>query len=66
LQSESDITLIQEMIYQHLERTESEQARAILADWSNFQSKFWKVSPILTVPKPGPAAALEQTPVAKD
>ncbi len=40
-----DITTLKELIYMHLDRTESEQAREILADWAQFQPKFWKISP---------------------
>ncbi|MBV9275328.1 MAG: glutamate synthase large subunit, partial [Verrucomicrobia bacterium] len=42
----ADDVLVKELIYKHLERTESERAKEILADWARFQQKFWKVRPI--------------------
>jgi glutamate synthase (NADPH/NADH) large chain/glutamate synthase (ferredoxin) len=57
LQTEEDILTVKELIYKHLERTESERARAILADWNSYQGRFWKVEPIQTVPKPSGTAA---------
>ena len=56
LEVDEDVLTVKELIYKHLERTESERARAILADWNSYQSKFWKVEPIQTVPKPSAAA----------
>jgi glutamate synthase (NADPH/NADH) large chain/glutamate synthase (ferredoxin) len=46
LSEESDTVLVKELIYKHLERTESELAKEILGDWAAFQQKFWKVRPI--------------------
>jgi len=46
LSDESDAVLVKELIYKHLERTESELAKEILGDWAAFQQKFWKVRPI--------------------
>jgi glutamate synthase domain-containing protein 2/glutamate synthase domain-containing protein 1/glutamate synthase domain-containing protein 3 len=68
LQDEADITFIKELVYKHLERTESEQARGILAEWNIFQDKFWKVSPIpLSIPaKAEPIAVLAKEPAAKE
>ncbi|MBV9462771.1 MAG: alpha-hydroxy-acid oxidizing protein, partial [Verrucomicrobiae bacterium] len=43
--SAEDFTLIQSLIYQHIERTESEHAKRILATWKEFQPKFRKVAP---------------------
>ena len=55
--TEPDITLVQQLIYKHLENTESERARQILADWGHFGAKFWKVRPHPTAAKaPEPAA----------
>ncbi len=45
LSDSADISRLKELIYKHLDRTESEQARDILADWTKFEPLFWKVSP---------------------
>jgi len=55
-----DVPLLQQMIYSHLEKTESERARKILAEWPSFEPKFWKVKPHAPPAKPAQAAqALE-------
>jgi glutamate synthase domain-containing protein 2/glutamate synthase domain-containing protein 3 len=46
LTDETDAVLVKELIYKHLERTDSELAKEILGDWTAFQQKFWKVRPI--------------------
>jgi glutamate synthase domain-containing protein 2/glutamate synthase domain-containing protein 1/glutamate synthase domain-containing protein 3 len=46
LTDETDAVLVKELIYKHLERTDSELAKEILGDWPAFQQKFWKVRPI--------------------
>jgi glutamate synthase domain-containing protein 3 len=55
LTEEADAVLVKELIYKHLERTDSELAKEILADWAAFQQKFWKVRPI-HVPSAQPVA----------
>jgi glutamate synthase domain-containing protein 2/glutamate synthase domain-containing protein 1/glutamate synthase domain-containing protein 3 len=45
LVAQEDVLAVQSMIYRHLELTNSEKARRILADWKQLQSKFWKVVP---------------------
>ncbi|MGA7129972.1 MAG: glutamate synthase-related protein, partial [Chthoniobacterales bacterium] len=55
LTDETDVVLVKELVYKHLERTESELAKEILADWASFQQKFWKVRPIY-VPSVQPVA----------
>lgn len=45
LTDEADITALKELIYQHLEYTDSDRAREILAQWDDYQSKFIKVQP---------------------
>jgi glutamate synthase domain-containing protein 3 len=67
LEVEEEVLTVKELIYKHLERTESDRARAILSDWNLYQSKFWKVEPIQTVPKPSvpPAPVAAGTPVTK-
>jgi glutamate synthase (ferredoxin) len=64
LSEEADAVLVKELIYKHLERTESEVAKEILADWAAFQQKFWKVRPI-HVPSPQPVAP-PPTPVVEN
>jgi glutamate synthase (NADPH/NADH) large chain/glutamate synthase (ferredoxin) len=68
LATEEESVKVQELVYQHLERTESDLAKEILADWSTFQPKFWKVRPIYVPAAPvAPAEtpAPESTPVTK-
>jgi len=36
---------LKELIYKHLELTESARAKEILGEWSKFEPLFWKVSP---------------------
>ena len=36
---------VQNLIYKHLEATESARAKEVLADWQKFAGKFWKVQP---------------------
>ena len=43
--SEDDKVQVQQLIYRHLESTESARAREILADWPKFAGGFWKVKP---------------------
>ena len=50
--AEPDVTLVQQLVYRHLENTESERAREILANWAHFGPKFWKVRPHLPPAKP--------------
>ena len=45
LTDEADITTVKELVYQHLEYTESERARDILSKWDEYQAKFVKVQP---------------------
>ena len=63
LGSEEDVNTLKGLIYKHLEMSESSRAKEILADWSGFQPKFWKVVPLppaatkpLTVTKPAASA----------
>ena len=55
LEAEEDVNTLKAFIYQHIERTESEKARDILADWPKYADKFWKVSPTVPAAKPAPA-----------
>jgi glutamate synthase domain-containing protein 3 len=55
LECEEDIIAVKELIYKHLERTESDRAKEILSDWNRYQSNFWKIRPINLPPVPRPA-----------
>jgi glutamate synthase (NADPH/NADH) large chain/glutamate synthase (ferredoxin) len=57
-----DVAVVQQLVYKHLEATESERARDILADWPHYGPKFWKVRPHTPAAKPSeahPKAAAE-------
>lgn len=58
LEAPEDVNTLKALIYQHIERTDSERAREILADWPKFSGKFWKVAP--TVPPASPTPAPEK------
>jgi glutamate synthase domain-containing protein 3 len=45
---------VKELVYKHLERTESDQAKEILGSWNRYQSKFWRIRPINLPPVPKP------------
>ncbi len=47
-----DENVLKSLIYRHLELTESEIARDILADWATYREKFWKVLPTVPAAKP--------------
>jgi glutamate synthase domain-containing protein 2/glutamate synthase domain-containing protein 1/glutamate synthase domain-containing protein 3 len=58
LEAEEDVTALKGLIYKHLELTESERAKEILADWPKYAAKFWKVCPTVPdAPKAADAAA---------
>jgi glutamate synthase (NADPH/NADH) large chain/glutamate synthase (ferredoxin) len=40
---------LKELVYKHLELTESARAKEILGEWSKYEPLFWKVSPHPTV-----------------
>jgi glutamate synthase (NADPH/NADH) large chain/glutamate synthase (ferredoxin) len=54
LEAEEDILAVKELVYKHLERTESDQAKEILGGWNRYQSKFWRIRPINLPPVPKP------------
>jgi glutamate synthase (NADPH/NADH) large chain/glutamate synthase (ferredoxin) len=54
LGADEDVVALQALIYKHLEVTESEQAKEVLADWEAFRPKFWKVSPKVPAAPPVP------------
>jgi glutamate synthase domain-containing protein 3 len=64
LGSDVDILRVKELVYKHLERTESDRAKEILADWGQFQQRFWRISPIAVAPvsKPAVASPVENAP----
>jgi glutamate synthase domain-containing protein 3 len=55
LVEEEDIITVKELIYKHLERTESSRAKEILAQWPVYQDKFWRVRPTYVPPAEKPA-----------
>nr|MDQ3624427.1 glutamate synthase large subunit [Verrucomicrobiota bacterium] len=58
--SEEDKVILQQLIYKHLEATESERAKDVLAEWPRFAGSFWKIRP-----KPPMAKPSETKPEAK-
>ena len=46
LGTEEDESRVKELIYKHLEATDSVRAKEILAEWGRFVGKFWKVCPL--------------------
>jgi glutamate synthase domain-containing protein 2/glutamate synthase domain-containing protein 1/glutamate synthase domain-containing protein 3 len=66
LESEDEI-VVKELIYKHLESTESQRAHEILGDWPKFQPSFWKVKPkppAAKPPEPKPDAVITENVVA--
>src|SRR3984893_1222240 len=55
LVEEEDIITVKELIYKHLERTESSRAKEILTQWPAYQDKFWRVRPTYVPPAEKPA-----------
>ena len=56
-----DTQTLKSLIYRHLEMTESGRAREILGDWSRFEPKFWRVTPLEPLPaKPVVSVATAQ------
>ncbi|PTY01702.1 glutamate synthase large subunit [Verrucomicrobia bacterium LW23] len=45
LTNADDSAKLKELIYKHLELTDSEVARKILGDWAKYEELFWKVVP---------------------
>ncbi len=54
---EEDAVAVKQLIYQHLDKTESQRAKAILADWPKYAAKFLKIRPRNAPPKPAPVPA---------
>jgi glutamate synthase (NADPH/NADH) large chain/glutamate synthase (ferredoxin) len=62
-----DEVVVKQLIYQHLEATESRRAKDILADWAKFQPNFWKAvpkPPAAKPPEPKPDAVISEKVVA--
>jgi glutamate synthase domain-containing protein 3 len=57
---ENDVHLLQGLIAQHARGTPSAYASYLLAHWSHYLGKFWKVAP-----QPGVAAAAAPTRAAR-
>ncbi len=66
LEDPGDITMVKKLIYKHLERTDSELAQSILADWNIYQEKFRKITPIPLTPKPPAVTEPATAPAAKE
>jgi len=49
--TDEDKIVVQQLIYKHLEATESARAKEILGDWPKFAASFWKVKPKAAAPK---------------
>ena len=65
--TDEDEKVLQELIYQHLEATESARAKDILGDWATFKPKFWKTKPkppAGKAPEPKPDAVIDEKIVA--
>ena len=54
VEDDADVCLLKELIYNHLDVTNSTKASTVLRDWTAWQKKFWKVQP---KPPGAPAAA---------
>jgi glutamate synthase (NADPH/NADH) large chain/glutamate synthase (ferredoxin) len=48
---DEDTVAVKQLVYQHLDKTESARAREILADWPKFAAKFVKIRPRSAPPK---------------
>jgi glutamate synthase (NADPH/NADH) large chain/glutamate synthase (ferredoxin) len=53
--SDEDKVIVQQLVYRHLEATESARAKQILGEWSKFAAHFWKVKPKPPAAKPSEA-----------
>jgi glutamate synthase (NADPH/NADH) large chain/glutamate synthase (ferredoxin) len=53
--TEEDKVVLQQLIYRHLEASESSRAHEILGDWNKFAGAFWKVKPRPPAAKPSEA-----------
>ena len=53
--SEEDEVLVRQLVYHHLEATESARAHELLGSWPNFATKFRKVKPRPPAAKPAEA-----------
>jgi glutamate synthase (NADPH/NADH) large chain/glutamate synthase (ferredoxin) len=50
--TEEDTVVLQQLIYRHLEATDSARAREVLGNWPKYGGLFWKVTPRPPVAKP--------------
>jgi glutamate synthase (NADPH/NADH) large chain/glutamate synthase (ferredoxin) len=60
LETEEDVVAVKELIYKHLERTDSARAKEILGNWNRYEPQCWKIQPLFTPPVPSPS--VEATP----
>lgn len=61
--NDEDAVVVKQLVYQHLDKTESKRAKEILADWPKFAAKFVKIRPRAAVPKVAAEPAQAGTPV---
>ena len=64
LERPEDVATVRELLQQHLERTGSPKARAVLENWEHYQRLFWRVMPKEAVAQI--EAALEATEVMEE
>jgi glutamate synthase domain-containing protein 2/glutamate synthase domain-containing protein 1/glutamate synthase domain-containing protein 3 len=65
LSADDDTLRLKELIYKHLELTESATAKEILGNWAKFQPLFWKVVPHPPVQMPAKAVSPEAAAAVK-
>ena len=68
LSDKEDIRRLKELIYRHIEHTDSQKARTILEHWPEYEPVFWAVVPKPVTPPPGATSEVEKSqtePVAK-
>ncbi|MEO6847111.1 MAG: glutamate synthase large subunit, partial [Chthoniobacterales bacterium] len=68
LSNEDDINTLKGLIFRHLEYTDSEFAKIILADWAKYEPFFWKVCPTVPTAKPADdtATAADENVITED
>jgi glutamate synthase domain-containing protein 3 len=59
--TEEDAVAVKQLVYQHLDKTESARAKEILADWAKFAGKFLKIHPRNAPPKVAAPAQVPAT-----
>ena len=62
VETDEDRRFLQSIVYRHLELTNSTPARAILMNWAEYQSMFWKVIPVQSADPVLPSSAQTKQP----